>query len=205
MSVPAFMPGREQQFLTTAALIRDVQKQERSWFEQGDPNAVVNPWMPFQPADFLSIVFECLPELGGREFLDVGCGPGTKMQLAKHFFGLEPCGIEIVPDMAAAAAVIGGVRTGDALLAPDGVYENFDLIWLYRPFRDPQLELQLEERIMREMKPGAVLAGGSWETCPGYVPHRWIPIVDDWELRRGAWMRPAASRVKGEPESILLP
>lgn len=175
-------------FRAAQATIRVVQEDEQRWFRQGDPKSPFNPWMPFQPAEFLSIVFECVPELQGREFLDVGCGPGTKMRLAQAFFGLAPCGIEIDPDMATAAAVVGGVRTGDALNAPEGIYGNFDLIWLYRPFRDPELEEKLEARIMDEMKPGAILAGGAWETCP--ADHRWLTVVDDWELRRGAWMKP---------------
>ena len=186
--VPAFTASRDLPFKTAAAVIRQVQETEHRWFAQGDPKSPVLPWMPFQPADFLSFVFECVPELGGREFLDVGCGPGTKMLLAKHFFGLEPCGIEISETMSVAAEEHGAVRTGDALLAPEGVYENFDLIWLYRPFRDPELEDQLEKRIMGEMKPGAILAGGAWENCP--ADSRWIPVVDDWELRRGAWLKP---------------
>jgi SAM-dependent methyltransferase len=175
-------------FTAAQKTIRNVQKEEHRWFAQGDPHSPTLPWMPFQPAEFLSILFECVPELAGREFLDVGCGPGTKMLLARDFFGMEACGIEINPEMAAAAEAVGGVRVGDALRVPDGVYENFDLIWLYRPFRDAQLEEQLEARIMDEMKPGAILAGAHWEICP--ADHRWIPVFDDWEIRRGAWMKP---------------
>ena len=186
-AVPAFTPARDQQFATAGAVIRDVCATEHQWFLQGGPASVYLPWMPFQPGEFMSIMFECVPELKGREFLDVGCGPGTKMKLAAHFFGLAPCGIEIDEDMAAAAAVIGGVRTGDALTVPDGIYENFDLIWMYRPFRDVQLERALEDRVTAEMKPGAILAGGAWETCP--ADRGWVPVFDDWELRRGAWQK----------------
>jgi trans-aconitate methyltransferase len=145
--------------------------------------------MPFQPADFLSIVFECVPEMkGGRWFIDVGCGPGTKMQLARQFFGLEAEGIEIDRPMAEAAAAYGTVFAADALDTPPGFYAEYDLVWLYRPFRDVQLEEKLESRVMNEMKPGAILAGGSWEHCP--AEYGWIPVMDDWELRRGAWMKP---------------
>ncbi len=185
---PAFAPPRDRPFRDAAAVIRQVQLTEAAWFKQGDPRSPYNPWMPFAPADFLWIAFECIPEMKGREFLDVGCGPGTKMLLARHFFGLEPSGIEIDPDMARAAQVHGGVRTADALLVAGGLYGNFDLIWLYRPFRDIAREAELEARIMDEMKPGAILAGGAWEICP--ADHGWIPVVDDWELRRGAWMKP---------------
>lgn len=186
---PAFTFPRDQQFKDATAVIRHALELEHRWFRQGDPCSVFNPWMPFQPSEFLAIMFDCVGELSdGREFLDVGCGPGSKMLLARHFYGMAVCGIEVDPDMATAAEVIGGVRTGDALHVPGGIYENFDVIWMYRPFRDPLLEQRLEARIMDEMKPGAILAGAAWEICP--ADHRWIPVVDDWELRRGAWMKP---------------
>jgi SAM-dependent methyltransferase len=180
--------SRDQQFRDTAALVREVYAAEHRWLRQGDPCSPVNPWMPFQPGEFLSILFECVTVMTGREFLDVGCGPGTKMQLARHFLSLEPCGIEINPVMAEAAEEHGEVVNGDALKVFPGVYEGFDLVWMYRPFRDPELERKLEARVTGEMKPGAVLAGGSWETCPADLG--WLPVVDDWELRRGAWMKP---------------
>ena len=176
-------------FIRAAVVIRQVQETEHQWFKQGDPKSPTLPWMPFQPADFLSIVFECIPEMKGRAFLEVGCGPGTKMLLASHFYGLEAEGVEIDEKMGTAARVHGAVYHADALQMPSGFYAGYDLIWLYRPFRDPELERQLELRIAREMKPGAILAGGAWEYCP--AEHGWIPVMDDWELRRGAWMKPA--------------
>jgi SAM-dependent methyltransferase len=177
-------------FTAAQQTIRHVQKEEHRWFKQGDPTSPTLPWMPFQPAEFLSILFECVPELAGREFLDVGCGPGTKMRLARDFFGMETDGIEINREMAVAAAPHAScpVTTGDALSVGPGFYSGYDLIWLYRPFRDPQLETRLEARVMDEMKPGAILAGAHWEICP--ADHRWIPVFDDWEIRRGAWMKP---------------
>jgi SAM-dependent methyltransferase len=188
--IPAFLPVSDQSAALTRAVIRHVQKTEHEWFAQGDPASPTLPWMPFQSADFLSIVFECVPELAGRNFLDVGCGPGTKMLLASHFYGLQAQGIEINSAMAAAAMPHGGVFPQDALEMAPGFYQSYDLIWLYRPFRGQELEEKLEQRIMTEMKPGAILAGGSWENCPS--EHGWLPVVDDWELRRGAWMKPAS-------------
>lgn len=195
--VPAFTLPADQPFHTAAAVIRGVMDTEHQWFAQGDPESPVLPWMPFQPADFLAFLFDCVPELNGPAFLDVGCGPGTKMALARHFYGLTACGIEIDPEMAAQARNWGSVITGDALAVPSGFYREYDLVWLYKPFRDNDLERQLEERIMRELKPGAVLAGASWETSPA---GRWHTVVDDcltdpWTGKpvsvRGAWKKPA--------------
>ena len=187
-NVPSFIDMRDRQFMTTAALIRDVMQTEAQWFAQGDPKSPTTPWMPFQPADFLAIMFDCVAQMRGRVFLDVGCGPGTKMALAAKLYGLESWGIEISPAMAEAAEKHGNVVCADALKSAPGAYAYYDLIWLYRPFRDRNLEEQLEARIMDEMKPGAILAGGGWELCP--PDHGWLTVVDDWELRRGAWMKP---------------
>jgi SAM-dependent methyltransferase len=178
-------------FIRASVVIRQVQQTERQWFAQGDPKSPTLPWMPFQPAEFLSILFDCVPEMTGPGFLDVGCGPGTKMLLASHFYGLDVGGIEINPEMAAEAGKHGAVWNHDALQAPPGAYAHWDLIWLYRPFRDLLLEEQLEARITGEMKTGAILAGGSWEHCP--AEFGWLPVMDDWELRRGAWMKPASA------------
>jgi len=162
-------------------------KTEHEWMKQGDPHSPTLPWMPFQPADFLAIMFDAVAEVTGRKFLDVGCGPGTKMMLASHFYGMRADGIEIDAPMADAAARYGPVMNMSALDVPKGYYSEFDVIWLYRPFRDPALEAALEERILAEMKPGSVLAGGAWETdMPG---SGLVTVVDDWEVRRGAWMK----------------
>lgn len=193
------MAQHDQKFLDTAALIRDVQETEHKWLKQGDPASPVLPWMPFQPAEFCSILFECVPEMAGSWFLDVGCGPGTKLLLARDLFGLEAHGIEISSVMSLVARESFGPRvyTADALSMPPGFYTGYDLIWLYRPFRDRLLEEQLEVRVMDEMKPGAILAGAHWEICP--ADHRWIPVFDDWEIRRGAWMKP---QTPGKPRAV---
>lgn len=178
-------------------LVADVQKTEHLYLLHGprhDP--VTTPWMPYQPADFIGILWECLPELEGNKFADVGCGPGTKMQIARDLFGLEVYGVEIDKHMATEAGcrMPGRVIRADALEHPVA-WETFDLIWLYRPFRDQSSEFRLEEKIMSQMKPGAVLAGSSWEHDPGRMG--WQPIVDDClpapdnsiSIVRGAWQK----------------
>jgi SAM-dependent methyltransferase len=158
---------------------------------------VFTPWMPYQPADFIGIIWECMPEIEGNLFLDVGCGPGTKIAIAKTLFGLEAAGIEIDPDMARAAQAEGEIWEGDALAIKDApaLYAHADIVWLYRPFRDAKREAALESLITSNMKRGAVLAGGSWENAP---PKGWVTIVDDVSYSplgqrgpwRGAWQKP---------------
>jgi SAM-dependent methyltransferase len=186
-------------FEATAALVSEVQETEHKYLLHGprhDP--IVTPWMPYQPADFIGIVWECMPEMAGRLFIDIGCGPGTKMRIAEMLFGLDVRGIEINADMADEARKYfpepGIVCTGDAL--DYGLGDRFDLIWLYRPFREAGRELLLEQRLMDRMKPGAILAGSGWEIDPALLG--WSTIVDDClispdgtaKIVRGAWQKP---------------
>jgi SAM-dependent methyltransferase len=184
-----------------AALVRDVQETEARYLLHGDRHdPVTTPWMPYQPADFIGILWECLPELTGNRFIDVGCGPGTKMQIAGSLFGMEVHGIEIDRAMAVEAAKsLAGtgarVECADALAVHPGRWAPYDFIWLYRPFRSAMQESVLEGHIIEGMKPGAILAGGSWETnIPGLG---WQTIVDDTLndprsdacIWRGAWRK----------------
>lgn len=172
-------------------VIQNVMETEHKYLMHGDRlNPVRLPWMPFQPASFIGIMWDCMAEIDGDYFLDVGCGPGTKMEIARELFGMRPYGIELDGDMASLARHVGPVWQGDALkmFAVVDAYAAADIIWLYRPFRAPEQERRLEERIIAHMKPGAILAGGAWET---EVPALgWQTVVDDWEIRHGAWQKP---------------
>lgn len=205
-----------------AKLAQYVMETEHQYNLTGDRNAMTLPFMPYQPADFIGILWECMPEITDSRphvhepvegmsrvgyrmplFLDVGCGPGTKMKIARDMFGFDVRGIEIDAGMAfeAAQALADGhaeIEHGDAM-GFTGEYENADLIWLYRPFRDPSSEYKLERHITSLMKPGAVLAGGSWEIDVATLG--WHTIVDDCmvspdgtaKIWRGAWMKPGES------------
>lgn len=187
-----------------AALVAGVQATEHKYLLHGprhDP--LVNPWMPYQPADFIGILWECMPEITYNpglppRFLDVGCGPGTKMDIATTLFRFEVNGIEIDKAMAAEGMNRFGfaVHNMDALLVDGSYYAAFEVIWLYRPLRDALLEYRLEQHIIENMKPGAILAGGSWETDVSALG--WQTIVDDCiispdgsqQIVRGAWRKP---------------
>lgn len=170
------------------AVLRACRDLEFQYLSHGDrnPKAACLPFMPFQIGEWLSIMSEVIMEANGNHFLDVGCGPGTKIRLAQRLFGLLGEGIEIDQKMAAVASVYTEVTLGDALDYKR--YGDHEIIWLYRPFRDPDLEAELEQRIMEQMKPGAILAGGAWQMAERPP---WIPVVDDWyNGQRGAWMKP---------------
>lgn len=170
-------------------LMQRVEEMEPEWLTHGNRHDdKYLPWMPFQPANFIAMIAECMTYASGFRFLDVGCGIGSKLALATTVFGLQADGVEVDSVMAAEACKwrCGNVIPQDALDVP-GLYADYDIIWLYRPFRDRKCEEQLEKLVRENMKPGAILAGGAWETHP---PASWPIVIDDWEIRRGAWIKP---------------
>lgn len=98
---------------------------------------------------------------GGR-FLDIGCGAGMKVLAATRYF--ERChGIEFDPTFAAAARDLFdrtgkgqcGLTEGDALTYEG--YGDFDVIYLFRPMRDPALLEQLEDRVIAQVPTGTLI------------------------------------------------
>lgn len=169
--------------------LQEVAETEHEYLLTGGDKDIHTSFMPYQPADFLAVMSDVVANARGSQFLDVGCGPGTKMRLADEIFGLNVYGTEIDEAMAAVAKKRFGSKVcwHDALDTA-ALYDDMDIIWLYRPFKDATKEDELERLIMHRMKPGAILAGGAWEMAK--PPGKWITIVDDWELRRGAWQKP---------------
>jgi SAM-dependent methyltransferase len=144
------------------------------------------PWMPFPMSGYILLLDEAFAAAPGNRFLDVGCGPGSKMMRARDTYGLDVTGIEIVPEYAAEAGRHGlDVRLGDALDFKD--YGEFDLIWIYRPFRDPDLEAALEDLIWDQMAVGALAMCAGLEAPP--PAGSFWPELDDLELKRGIYRK----------------
>lgn len=95
-------------------------------------------------------------------FLDVGCGGGTKLQIASALFE-EVHGLEIEPQFAAAARdqiARAGPSTaeiieGDALKFEG--YGAYDIVYFYWPIRDPDLLALMHARIVEMVRPGTIL------------------------------------------------
>ncbi|SFR36166.1 hypothetical protein [Litoreibacter janthinus] len=95
-------------------------------------------------------------------FLDVGCGGGTKIWAALPFFP-ESHGIENNPTQvrvgAAAMARLNVpencIMEADARRFDD--YANYDVIYFYRPLKDPDGLKEMEDQIMAQARPGTIL------------------------------------------------
>ncbi len=170
-----------------ADIIRMVQKLDAEW--QGGPaghdEPRSTPWMPFPLFDFVALVAEALPEAEGDWFLEVGAGVGTRMLLAREIFGLSVQGIERVPEYVKQAQELGlDVLWQDALTFQG--YDSYDIIWFNRPFRDRDLQVQLEQKIWADAKPGTVIICANLEGTP---PDSWYLVLNDMEVRRGIWQK----------------
>lgn len=164
--IPDTAPFRYGQLGELQRVLNEAAEDEADFNLQGG-DKIRLPWMPFQMADFIAIMSEVVRQTDGPTFLEIGSGIGTKMMAAKYLFGLTVAGIEYNESLATVANQKhrGLTVVADALTWP-GYYGTFDIIWMYRCFRDPVLQLQLEQRIYREMTSGAIFAALPWSMLP---------------------------------------
>jgi hypothetical protein len=194
-SVGAYrLPGMNT-FANVQSALKTAMAEDIAWLSHGrvpgqKPDPTYNPWMPFQCAEFVAMLAECVAEAGGDKFLDVGSGIGTKLLLAKELFGLTAHGLEYDAEMVHHASSLRRYTLRcDALTVHRSYYSSEDIIWLYRPFRDGFKQAQLEHLIFEHMKPGAIIAGAAWEN----KPNGFEIIIDDLDEAfqiRGAWRKP---------------
>lgn len=171
-----------------AGTIRTVDKLEREWMGKvpaaGD--ATHTPWMPFPRHEFVAMLADAVADAdGGDRFLEIGCGPGTKMMLADSIFDLNVQGVERVPEYVAQARQMG-LLVHEADAADWKGYGEYDIVWFNRPFRDREAQAALEALVWDELRTGAVVMCANLEGKP---PSSWYPIDDDWEVRRGIWQK----------------
>jgi SAM-dependent methyltransferase len=139
---------------------------------------------------------------GQPRFLDVGCGPGTKVRLAQAMFGVRGYGIDIVPRFVAEAQAhniqawvqdafefpAGGTEVGHSPLPgalPMG-YSGFEVLLVNRP---SSLQDELEHLIMDRMARDAVLIAVNWHTDPG--KEGWTLQYQEFgEPVMGVWIKP---------------
>ena len=93
-------------------------------------------------------------------FLDVGCGPGITLVMAHHC-GFKATGLELdKPTIALAKKLLQyscltGIRRADILKYRR--YGDYDVIFMFNPLCDHKLKTQLEERVLRQAEPGALI------------------------------------------------
>ena len=98
---------------------------------------------------------------GRSTFLDVGCGLGQKVLLARHFFD-QADGVELDEGYAAASKKLFSHMQSQARVFEEDAlefngYGEYRLVYFFKPMQDQDGLLRLEERIVQGVQPGTVL------------------------------------------------
>jgi len=159
---------------------------EREWMGKGNQGVAQSlPWMPFSISRFVMYLTDAVCAAPGTEFLEVGCGPGSKALLAAALFDLDAYGFDLDEDMVKAALDNGAnACVADALKYP--AYGGADIVYVNKPLHLP-LEADLERKVYEDMKPGAVLILANGATRP---PVQWYPVSVEWDMNTGVFQKP---------------
>lgn len=174
-----------------AATMRRAMDLDRQWQRKvPEDDRRYTPWMPFSTPAFVALLAEAVPEAlpvgGDIRFLDIGCGPGPKMLIARDLFGMDVRGFDRVRDYVIAARTLGlPADTGDAETWAS--YGAASVVWFNRVARDAVIQARIEERVWHGMTAGALAICANLES----PPPGWVPVLDDWaDGRRGIWAKP---------------
>ena len=112
--------------------------------------------VPFSINNFLSLLIYAFHLLGkDKRFLEVGSGSGIKTAIAKTLFDAQ--GIDINEEHVEFGKKIGSdIFHQDALTFDN--YSDYDLIYLFSPFKDDDLQKELEDRIHDQMRKETLIA-----------------------------------------------
>lgn len=141
---------------TIEALNQTILALERRWIPPDPKNPNYYGYIPLNVRWFIEgmeVAMRCHP---GRGFLDVGCGIGTKMLIARHL-GYEVSGIEVHAPYAEVARELcpgANIEVADAF---DVNHFDADVVYVYRPCRGDELEGRLERHVVANMNPGALI------------------------------------------------
>jgi SAM-dependent methyltransferase len=196
------------------SFLRELKATESAWNDVPVryPREDAVHWMPFQLGQFVTLLTEAVAvtpppppmltateEPGQPRFLDVGCGPGTKVRLAQAMFSLNAFGIDIVPRFISEAQAHGAwcmlkdafempERGGRATVDPWG-YDDFQIVYVNRPSANQD---ELEHLVMERMAPDSVLIGVNWRNDPG--KDGWLLAYQEYGSPGtpvcGVWIKP---------------
>jgi SAM-dependent methyltransferase len=158
---------------------------EEARMQKLDPPEGCFGWLPYDLAGFITYMSDAVTEATGPKFLDVGCGPGTKLVVAEALFGLEVAGLEITGPYVSMARARGlRVAQADARTWP--WYGAPDIVFINRPVADQE---PFERYVMEQMKPGGVLISVNGHLYPSRQPG-WIIVAEEAdEPVRGVWQK----------------
>lgn len=157
--------------------------------ETTEPDPDLWRWSPLEITEFARMlqVARGLATAGLRRlrFAEAGCGIGTKLYLARHHFEMDEMGYEINDDYLVKCRKLG-VRAEKCDLRVDKPpWDKFDIVYLSRPFKSDEYEVQWEWEVLHAMRPGTVLMSA----YAAVKPHKWPCYYR--KPFRGVWVKPA--------------
>lgn len=174
------MRGTVTQHDPMTALWLVIDRLEQAWLPPYPDSDEFYGWVPMVTTTFVNGLEQIREErslshtvngTNGR-YLEVGCGIGTKLLLARFLGWSDVTGIELHPEYAEVARRMcpeADVFVADAF-EWDG-YGEFDVVYMYRPCIPDYLERCFEERVLSLMKPGSYAFFGQ-------------PVIDGPAVRR---------------------
>lgn len=164
--------------------------------ELSDPDPDMWRWSPLELDEFARMleVARSLAMDGLRRlrFMEAGSGIGTKLYLAQYHFEMSATGYEISDDyIAKARALEPNVNTVKMDLREESPpWEEADIAYIARPFKDDDYEVQWERDVLDRLRPGAVLISA----YAAYKPRNW-PCYYRMPFR-GVWLKPGGRTAK---------
>lgn len=163
-----------------------VDRLQSRWVPEIEESEEYFDWEPLSEWEFfagLGVVHKhvvetqhCWPEM---RFMDVGCGIGTKLLLARWSGYAEIVGLERRPEFADVARVLAPEAKVVVADAFDYTYGGFDVVYSFRLCRDLERQHELTRHIVASMSKGAYLflAGSTVEDAN--IRSRRVEHIDD--------------------------
>jgi hypothetical protein len=161
--------------------------------ELSDPDPDMWRWSPLEIAEFARML-NCARQLvmdGVRRltFMEAGSGIGTKLYLAQYHFGMTAIGYEISRDYIAQASELNVNTIQCDLRSEEPAWDDADIVYIARPFKDDKYEVSWEEKVMAKMRRGSALISA----YAAVKPYKWrchyrAPF-------RGVWVKPLAAPI----------
>jgi hypothetical protein len=156
--------------------------------ETTDPDPDMWRWSPLDMSLFIPMLnVACSLAADGLRVLriaEAGSGIGTKLYYAERYCNLDATGYEINEEYLERCRELGVNAVRWDLRAEHPPWEEFDIVYMARPFKNDEYEVQWEKEVMQRMRKGAYLVSAyaavkpySWE-C--YYRHAF----------RGVWRKP---------------
>lgn len=92
-----------------------------------------------------------------KKFLEVGSGPGLNLLLAEEFLNVNPTGLEYNPELVKLSRTLHRFEIIEMDAMDFNNYDQYDIIYMWLPFKNEELEFKLEEKIFNQAKEGTFL------------------------------------------------